>query len=681
MYQIGRTYNYAEGDKREITTMQPYVIPYGQPFTVDLRNYEAPGDQYSSGSIIIGSGFKCSVKSYKAEGINGTFEQTSTKDVYTFTPNGELLSGKIYVTLEITTENGAHEWNGHALDDVDLILEFQQSHETNKSVLERTTYFYTADTAYTDARHAYEQGYAGYESKNDRNHSNPTQNCNTDIWYCTESSIADFPKANPELDIVKANSIDEVRGKLYFPEAGRYNIYLRGRKNCAVYYSIDGGKTYQLGTYINDDSTSSGWRSDKYFMLDLAAESWVYFKEVLINVKISNRMAGFIGLGIGQWTVPMYTAEVKYSTEVNGTKTELTQETVDGATKYYYTQGGNKVYVENSAVKTETIYKNASGQVVTAEEAANTELVAPASITYATAYRQSYKFQKQFESDYFYTRNYTYDYQNNSWVNQTQTLVTEECKYTPPPTSWGWGNFPIGNLVDGNKNTFVHTSGAVSEASPLVLTVDMGEVKPVNRMIIYSQYRPNGDYKVAKSFTLQGSLDGVEYFDVGQFVNVPRDVATVTVNFEKKEFRYYKLTVTQSYDNHIIIGEIEMWDINEINDGIKYSPDDARFTYKGNWQIAQSNSSFGHVYLGKKRNEVSFDYVAKDNNGRFGILSSNKYGQNFEVYIDGKKVNTEKLDDYNNDLKLILSQKLSQGTHRITIKCTGEANIDSIVFY
>ena len=57
-----------------------------------------------------------------------------------------IRSGKIYVTLEIyNAEDGTREWNGHKLDDVDLILEFQQSHEWNKAILERTTYVYDAD--------------------------------------------------------------------------------------------------------------------------------------------------------------------------------------------------------------------------------------------------------------------------------------------------------------------------------------------------------------------------------------------------------------------------------------------------------------------------------------------------------------------------------------------------------
>lgn len=650
VYQTGRTYDY-DGEKREITTMQPYVIPYGRPFTVDLNTYVAESGQYRSGSIVIGKGFSCTVKNVRTDGLHGTFESTGTANVYTFTPDSEMRSGKIYVTLDITTSGGAKQWNGHELGEVDLILEFMQSHETNKNVLERTTYFYNADTAYTDARTAYEKGYAGYASKSERDHSNPTQNCNTDIWYCTEGTLSRFPNANPELAVVKPNSIDEVRGKLYFPEAGKYNIYLRGRKNCAVYYSVDGGKTYTLGTYIDDDITSADWRKDKYFTLELGAESWVYFKEVLINVQINANQTSFIGLGIGQWMMPLFNQKL----DASGNPV------LDG--------DGNPVYIDGN------------GKEVSSAEASDGSLREPTAISYATAYRQLYEFQKSFESEYFYTRTYGYDYKNNVLLNESQTLVTEDCKYSPPPANWGWGNFPIENLVDGDRNTFIHTSSGVSADKPLQLTVDMGEVKAVNRMVIYSQNRPNGDWQVAKSFTLLGSTDGVEYFEVGKFENVPRVGVTVTVDFEEKEFRYYRLLVTASHSTYVIIGEIELWNVNEINGATKYSPDDKKFTYKGKWQIAQANSSFGHVYLGKSGFEVSFDYEARDEGGMFGILSSDKYAQNFEIRIDGKKVNIQKLPDYANELTMILSPRLSKGNHKVVVKCTGVANIDSIVFY
>ena len=651
VYQTGRTYKY-DNEKREIITMQPYVIPYGKSFTVDLNEYKAEGGQYRSGSVVIADGFNCTIKEVKANGINGSFVKSGEGEgIYSFTPNSELRSGKIRVTLEIfygEAKDGVREYNGHKLDDVDLILEFQQSHETNKSVLERTTYFYTAETTYSDAREAYEKGYAGYASKNDRDHSNPTQNCNTDIWYCTESTIGRFPNANPELDIVTPNSIDEVRGKLYFPESGKYNIYLRGRKNCAVYYSVDGGNTYQLGTYIADNSTTADFRTDKYFTLELEAESWVYFKEVLINAKISDGMAGFIGLGIGQWIVPMYNQKL------------------DADGNLILDEHGNPVYVD------------ANGNEVSAEEASDSSLKPPKSVSYATAYRQAYEFQKQFESDYFYLRSYKYNYQDNVCVPKNEVTVTET-NYTA--TGWGAG-MPIENITDGNRGTYVHTSWGVTESKPLRFVFDLGSERTINRITFYCRNN-NGQLETPKVFTVEGSLDGETWFDVAAYTDAPRNGNIVTVNFDDATLRYCRIVISQAHQTnyYIVIGEIEFWNINEINGGTQYSPDEAKFSYKGTWQIAQSSSSFGHVYLANSGAEMSFDYDAKEG-GRVGILSSNKYGQSFEVYIDGNKVDSIKVKDDPAECAIrYITPELSQGTHKVVIKCVGEANIDSIVFF
>ncbi|MDE6691286.1 MAG: hypothetical protein K2K04_04870, partial [Clostridia bacterium] len=568
------------------------------------------------------------------------------------------------------------KWANRKIDDVTLVIEFQQSHETNKSVLERTTYFYTADTAYTDAREAFEKGYKGYASKNDRNHSNPTQNCNTDIWYCTESSIANFPNANPELDIVKPNSIDEIRGKLYFAEAGKYNIYLRGRKNCAVYYSTDGGKNYQLGTYIADDNTSANWRNDKYFTLELKAESWVYFKEVLINQQINANMAGFIGLGIGQWTTPMFTAEVKYYFDNNGTRTDLTQETVDGATKYYYNQGGEKKYVENTSVKSETIYRNGQGQIVSAEEAADTSLRAPTSISYATAYRPSYEFNKEFESDYFYVRDYTYSYSVEAKPGDNATVTGTNVE--------AYGDSPFINMLydGGLPNTTGKFFAKPGYKFPLELTIDLGHEVTANRLDIFGEYANGVSYYPTKFYVLVGnSPDDITTPFGPHWENVKSNNGRTGFYIDESlTFRYAKIVI-EAYSVATPQLRNVKFSYTIPGSATLYSPDDPKLIYKGNWKVAQTNSNFGHVSLGKSGDQVSFEFEAKSDTCQFGVLTSNGYGQNFDIYIDGKKIKTDNLNDIANDCILRISSTLSKGKHKVTIKCTGEANIDSVVVY
>lgn len=287
IYQTGRSI-ISGGAKKYVYTMQPYSIEAGKPFTVDLTRYTKDGNGfYQSGTIVLPDDFDYTVKNVTTPS-SGSMSPVS-KNVYTYTPAADELSGKIFVTLGITKKDRAFE-----VADVDLVLEFKQDHELTRSMLERTVYTYTPDTFYASARAAYEGGYAGYSSKIDKDNTNSVQNSNTDIWG---------PEPNQ-------NAIMEVRGKLYVTTDGDYRLALRGRKSCAVYYSTD-GTNYTLGGEINDSAVPSDshlFRDDPATYTDLKglkAGSFVYFKEVL-RVDYSG---AYIGLGWGRF-------------ELNGTMNE-----------------------------------------------------------------------------------------------------------------------------------------------------------------------------------------------------------------------------------------------------------------------------------------------------------------------------------------------------------------------
>ena len=67
---------------------------------------------------------------------------------------------------------------------------------------------------------------------------------------------------------------------------------------------------------------------------------------------------------------------------------------------------------------------------------------------------------------------------------------------------------------------------------------------------------------------------------------------------------------------------------------------------------------------------------------RLAILSSDFYGKNFEVYIDGEKIDSIKTNKNVSPYGVsYLSTKLEDKKHSVVIKCRGEANIDSIATY
>lgn len=653
VYQTGRGI-LVNGNTEYVETMQPYVINYGKDFTIDLRKYDAPNGQYAKGSIVLPDGFTFTVKNV-SQPENGKITDNGD-GTYTYTPDkNNLKSGKIIVTLGITKDDNAFE-----VEDVDLVLGFEQTHEQSKWVLERTTYSYSADAMYSDAVEAYEKGYAGYSGDAVTiDHTNPVQNCNTDIWFYpdTEQNRNDHPDA-PDWHFLKDNTVVELKGKLYAEEEGRYRIYLRGRSNCALYYSIDGGATYQLGAKVTNGSGANFYLNDEntYFDLDLKEKSWVYIKEVLI---VNASAGSFIGVGMKQWTKPMFTMQEKY-----------------------YDANGKEVAADSpNKVSTVTKYYNYLGIEVSEEEANRAELMAPMSAAYVNAYRSDYEaIQNEFTTEYFYTREYNYDYKDNVLNSGEQKVISTNYD---AGKSWNINNYPIENLTDGNTGTFIHTRNwGTSQERAIQFVVDLGEVKSANRMILFTQYRPNGDYHMPTNFTLEVSTDNETFTKVQDFTDVPRNGTTSTVDFDETTFRYYRLTITGSTGSHVILGEIQMWRVFEVNGAKMYSPTDESVNLFGNWKTEQVYSSFGHVLVGSRGANVKFEFEGT----RLGILSSDKLGTHFEVYVDGQRLTSvpqlKSLAEQKGDYGLsFLSEELEEGKHSVVIKCTGEANFDSFVVY
>lgn len=649
VYQTGRSYMY-DGVKKYFTTMQPYVIPYGDSFTIDLSKYNAPNGQYQSGSIVIPEGFEYKIKSI-TKPSNGTL---TLIDNYHFeytpdTKNPNMRSGQIIVTLEITKNDKAFK-----VDDVDLVLEFEQSHETNKMTLERTTYTYTADTMYADAQTAYEKGYANAESTVKSDHTNPTQNCNTDIWFYPndEASHNKYPNA-PDSFFVPENTVIELCGKLYFEEAGKYRLYLRGRTNCALYLSTDGGKTYFFAAAIKNGKEAQFRPGDAttYYDVTLEEHSWVYFKEVLIVQPTPT--VSYIGMGMSKWTDPMFTMVTKY-----------------------YDKDGNEVDEDNSERVTEKVhYYDYQGKEVTEEEANNAEKIPPASNkqpSYINAYRSNYEFpvNSDFETDYFYRRNYSYTYSTVA-EGLSQSIVSSKGSDTK--------NYPIENLIDGDTSTMCSSANVVSAANPWEITVDLGKVIEANRFELTGNKFNNASNKnqTPNSFTL---YLGKTLEDMHEAYSVEKGAVnniTLAFNFDTTSFRYYKIVITGTPEGrYAAIREIKF--SNVIPNGTQFTPDDEVFAFSKDWSVQSAFSTFGHVYVGNTNATMSFKF----NGSRLAILSSTLYGQSFDVYIDGKKVNSVELKKQTGESVVsFLSEQLTNDTHTVQIKCTGKASIDSIVIF
>lgn len=605
-YQTGRGYNY-DGVKKYINTMQPYVITHGEEFILDLRRYEEnAAGQYVRGSMVLPEDFNYTIKNITNPEF-GEIEKIE-EGVYKYKPDPEhIRSGKIILTLGLSKADPNDATINFKLEDVDIVIEFEQSYEKNKYVLNRTTYEYEAGKAPTDARTAYNDGYAGHINKIEADNINPTQNSNTDVWY-------DYGENQAPL-----NTVVEVRGKIYVEEGGKYRLALRGRYNLALYVSLDRGKTYELAAFKDTDSRNYNFTfndANTYKDYELAADTWVYFKEVMIN---SDRRDSFIGLGWGMFIPPQGVID-EDGNLIGGTEEKIT-------------------------------------------------------VHYATAYRESYEFQSEFTSDYLYKWESKQSYSDNRIATTNKTVIDTNYK---KEYSWNWNNYPTENLADDKASTYIHTNYTVSETNPLIFTFDLGDVKPVNSMTIFSQYRPNGDYMVPTSYNLYGSIDGSSYSLMGEFVDIPRTGSTSVVDFEETNIRYYKLEITKSTGRYVIIGDIQLMRKFELTNGDQFAPSNTKFKYEGKWNLYIASSTFGSVFLGAKGSRMSFEFEGT----RFIIMSSKSFGADFDVYVDGKRVQSVPPKEDESDYRAtFVSKDLGEGKHTVSIGCNGEANIDSIITF
>jgi hypothetical protein len=651
VYQTGRSYTY-DGEKRYTETMQPYKIAYGQDFTIDLSQYKtteginnSTSGMYVSGSIVLPNGFTYKIKSV-SQPANGKITKIDDY-TYKFTPNGTLKSGKIYVTLEIEKDDHAF-----LVDDVELVLEFEQSHEMTKNVLEKTVYsyttnFYDADTkTFTmSAAEIFENNFAGYvsvETMNNVNPTNPTtgaivQDCNADVWFLDTLQEDGKNAGDGIVDSSIKSQVIVLNGKMYADESGLYRISLRGRMNVALFISKDGKNYERAVVFATTNASFVSFPTDYengYKDVQLAANSWLYFKAVMIRYSGEPRNA-FMGLGWGKWS------------EAEGT--------------IALDSNGNVIYNDDGSPKIEN-YKPAS-----------------VNVTYATAYRSSYvALKSEFNSDYFYKRTYSYTYNDVTTYDVGQELVTENCKF-----SSGWGHL-LEHLVDGNDGTYAHTASGASPttSNPVKIEVKLDSEIYANKMFFYGSHNSSTEKGcLPKDFKVWVSKDGENWTlvcDVTDSV-LSDDGWQVEVNFNKfYTFSYYKTEITASHGSYLVLKKIYFQKyVIELDPANHISPDNNMFTYRGNWQTKSTYSTFGHVYVGQKGSTLEFEFTGT----RIGILSSNVLGANFKVEIDGKEISSIELKEASSIYASYISGELSSGKHKVKITCLGTANIDSVLIW
>lgn len=618
VYQTGRSLApNEEGKKEYFKTMQPFVINYGEDMLVDLSPYAtqtADGNTvYKSGSVVIPKGFSYSIKNISNPQYGRIVKQSDY--VYTYIPDRKHLdSGKIYVTLSITKDD-----NAFTVEDVDLVLEFAQTHERNKTMLERTVYTY--DTLpFTTARQAYEENYKGFESKTEENNVNPTQNSNTDIWV-----------PNPQ-----NNAVMEIKGKLYVPSSGDYRLALRGRHSCALYISYDGNK-YQLAAELNHNTqTNTFWENDDttyYDFENLSVGQWIYFKEVLLV----DYPGAFIGLGWGKFEAPSGVMDDDgiFRDENGNEITDFTPKV-----RLAYASAYRSTYeFPNNTFETDYLFtKNFSGTYN-----GNVNYTNKGKLVSISGYTPW--------GGYSNTLDELFDDNDNNWIHSAKSDSGEVGKFDITPNS------PFDMTIDLEKN--------ITANSLTIYGKNNNNYLPEN-FVIYGGTKLNklkqlatqeNATKVGKNLVVSFNATTLRYY---------RLVCTGTTEQSKAPGYKYISFRCIKFDYNLKLENAQM-----------LAPDDKSISYRGKWSVANGISNFGRLYFAKKNATATFTFTGS----QFAIYSNTNYKNKIKVFVDGKDcTNVVVKEDKNTLDATFCSPLLYDGKHTVKIVSTGGCNISCILY-
>jgi hypothetical protein len=213
----------------------------------------------------------------------------------------------------------------------------------------------------------------------------------------------------------------------------------------------------------------------------------------------------------------------------------------------------------------------------------NNEFNTPTIITNTfKLYALVYEYPKM-NSEYFISHKYT---ASNTVSPTTQTLISGE--NTDP-----WDDtLKIDHLFDGLSTTFFHSkkNNFIDSSNPFVITVDMGKNYLLNSILMVG--RSANVNQSPKIFEVYG---GRERNNLELIYSTPSSGSTLTNNFDISisfnitQLRYYKLVVTESYNQYVALNGI----YPSIS-GTEHSPD--TLIYKGEWRVKSAFSPYGHIY-------------------------------------------------------------------------------------
>lgn len=240
-----------------------------------------------------------------------------------------------------------------------------------------------------------------------------------------------------------------------------------------------------------------------------------------------------------------------------------------------------------------------------------------------------YHVSKTTPKDKFSTPNYyPKKYSNTGSILDVrkQSIINVE-NYKP------WNNdYPAENILNGNKNSILHSNHKVSTETPFILTVDLGSIEMANYLTIYGKNANESHVPISFDLYVGTTLENMKLYRSA--IDLTPNTRSVTLKFDETvSFRYYRLVVKDtSTHKYIAIGQIDFGLL--VEDGRNISMDNEFITYEGSWRTSTNLLSFfGHTTSSKTG---SLSYIFEGNT--FAIhgmqMTSNS---TFEISIDNSE--------------------------------------------
>ena len=236
VFQTGRSY-FADGEKKYSQTVRPYLIDRGKPVEVNFNE-----------RLILPSDFSFEIKSVSVPD-SGTFEKIA-ENVYRYVPDKAELSGNIYVTTELKSEE-------YGTQEVTLTLNFRQF---DRNRIQIKKYSYDGETKYSTVEEALNADFAGY------------------------TKVEEYESGSTFINGLSRGQIGVAEGKIYIEKTGEYAICLRsGRGNNTLYLAVNDLSAMYPALSLDTDHIEFALDGEHVVKLSLNAGDYLFFKEITLS--------------------------------------------------------------------------------------------------------------------------------------------------------------------------------------------------------------------------------------------------------------------------------------------------------------------------------------------------------------------------------------------------------------